>query len=360
MEQVREFVKKAKVFDDLDTALEYVEDKCIVTQLSQFEMLESGMGLGPISRLSSRVSSNAAGAEEEDEEANRLLSETFGSSAAAGLNSYANLPALDSYEDLANLSYDMYDQHQQQQMVYETEEDRVTIMNNLCRKLIGKVFGYELINTLATKMQHIEVSRGDVVYEEGQIARGAYLLISGELSLYTGPVRVHTHMGGDFSPLTQARIGPAMDIPRTRRENHRIKVVRSGEFLCDSALYGVFPHSNTMIADSYATILLLTRDSVLRLEHENPKEAMRLHFVMATRLSREVASLRVKSKSRRSRGRIIKRSESRKSIVGGEDRSEVITQADDNAGVGGSGWRGLYRRLTDRRQYARRHMSACD
>ncbi|KAF4758898.1 hypothetical protein FOZ63_015532, partial [Perkinsus olseni] len=311
--QVKKFVKKAKVFDDLDTALEYVEDKCIVTQLSDFEMLESGMvpaGFAGSSRVSSSVGALARGSGGiggEAEEQALLMSGTVGSSSAAGLSNYAGLPTLESYEDLANLSYDMYDQ----QVVYESEEDRATMIRNLCRTLVGKIFGDGLIDPLLEKMQHMEVSRGDVVYEEGQIARGAYLVVSGELSLYTGPVRVHTHMGGDFSPLTQARIGPAMDIPRTRRQNHRIRVVGSGDFLCDSAIYGVFPHSNTMIADSYATVLLLPRDSVLRLEHENPKEAMRLHFVMATRLSREVVSLKIKKKSRRQRERAQKGSDSR-------------------------------------------------
>ncbi|KAF4698155.1 hypothetical protein FOZ62_013248 [Perkinsus olseni] len=284
------------------------------------------------------------------------MSGTVGSSSAAGLSNYAGLPTLESYEDLANLSYDMYDQ----QVVYESEEDRATMIRNLCRTLVGKIFGDGLIDPLLEKMQHMEVSRGDVVYEEGQIARGAYLVVSGELSLYTGPVRVHTHMGGDFSPLTQARIGPAMDIPRTRRQNHRIRVVGSGDFLCDSAIYGVFPHSNTMIADSYATVLLLPRDSVLRLEHENPKEAMRLHFVMATRLSREVVSLKIKKKSRRQRERAQKGSDSRAGRLTGNSGGSSSELPQDDAGVGDSGWRGLYRRLTDQRQYARRHMSACD
>ncbi|KAF4675094.1 hypothetical protein FOL47_008269 [Perkinsus chesapeaki] len=351
--QVKKFVKQAKVFDDIDTALEYVEDKCIVTKLSQFEMLESGMLPG---RSSSHTStSSLIGAEDEHEGV--LASDNFGLS-SVNLSHYSGLPSLESYEDLANLSYDMYEQ----QPVYESEEDRATMINSLCRRLVAKIFGDSLVEPLLSKMQRMEVSLGDVVYEEGQIAKGAYLIVSGELSLYTGPVRVHTHMGGDFSPLTAARVGPAMDIPRTRRQNHRIRVVGSGDFLCDSAVYGVYPHSNTMVADSYSTILLLPRDSLLRLEHEHPKSAMQFHAIMATRLSREVIALKIKRKSRRGgdrRGSTKSRGShhNNSSSMNGNRRDDVT---EDNAGVGDSGWRGLYRGLNDQRQYARRHMSSCE
>ncbi|KAF4652448.1 hypothetical protein FOL47_011083 [Perkinsus chesapeaki] len=159
------------------------------------------------------------------------------------------------------------------------------------KKLVGEIFGDVKLAKLWRKIFiKIKVSCGETVYQEGTLAKGLYIVARGQLSLYSGAARIHTAIRGDKGPDIgiARRVGPygVPNSPAAFRGARRTQVVQAGDVLCERAAYGACAHTRSLVADEDGTeLLLLPRDRLLRLEHEEPSLAMKLHRALAMRAS---------------------------------------------------------------------------
>ncbi|CAK9089874.1 Uncharacterized vacuolar membrane protein YGR125W [Durusdinium trenchii] len=149
------------------------------------------------------------------------------------------------------------------------------------RSAVLRAFGDELLE-LEPLLLQLPVKKHEVVFHEGSLAEGLYIVVSGTLQIQYGNQRGIVLGPGEVVVDASVRRsfgerGEPGGSPGSRGGSARGKAVTGGEILCEEALYAPQLHSWSLVANVASILLLLRRDKLLLAEQRHPQAAIALH-----------------------------------------------------------------------------------
>ena len=132
----------------------------------------------------------------------------------------------------------------------------------------------EKLEELEPLMFQLLVKRHEVVFHEGAVAEGLYVVVRGALQIQYGNQRGIVLGPGEV--VVDVNLHRSFGQPASGA-GQRGKAVTAGEILCEAALYAPHLHSWSLVASAPSVLLLLRRDSLLLAEQRHPQAAISLH-----------------------------------------------------------------------------------
>lgn len=121
----------------------------------------------------------------------------------------------------------------------------------------------------------LPVKKHEVVFHEGALAEGLYVVVRGALQIQYGNQRGIVLGPGEV--VADANLHRSFGQPDQDSSPGRGKAVTAGEVLCEAALYAPHLHSWSLVASAPSMLLLLRRDNLLLAEQRHPQAAISLH-----------------------------------------------------------------------------------
>ncbi|CAJ1326896.1 unnamed protein product [Effrenium voratum] len=130
------------------------------------------------------------------------------------------------------------------------------------------------LEDLAPLVLQLPVKKQEVVFHEGSMAEGLYVVVSGAVQIQYGDQRGIVLGPGELVPDASIKrsYGSAAG-----EDASRGKAMSAGEVLCEAALYAPHLHTCSLVADCPSMLLLLRREKLLEAEQRHPKAAIALH-----------------------------------------------------------------------------------
>ena len=141
------------------------------------------------------------------------------------------------------------------------------------------LLGREALRLLAISVETMKLSRGDILFEEGQPADGGYVVVNGELVLQSA---------NDRKPTKGVRT-----IKATDRKGETPLKARRGTLSGETAMITDTARPSTAIATESTIIFRIPRVVFMRILEGEPQAAVALRRLVATRVGRVLNDLDV-------------------------------------------------------------------